>query len=291
MSHNKPLLTFDDVLAKRRDIAEREVAINSLLKQLEADKQRFAAMLYFVVDDATRENLISNDFEKLAAKEDDLFPGTKEPADTIKPIARPKLSIARPAALDANPFAPVRGFTKGMSEFIGYIGKITKPCPDGITHADLMSALLRSPHSDRVKKNSSKSYYKTTSKMLEDHILVRHGNRLYHTVVYENLRKNGALPSSESASTVRPNTSGYFILNALELHPEGLTAIQLKDELSKFPNAPESLIKHRHFIYNVLATLIGAGEVLRNDGLYSLAKKEKPRVNEASDLHASGKAR
>jgi len=268
------LLTLDDVRAKRRDIVKAESELVRISNQLEADRKEFQQMLVFVPP-AMRDRIMADEATP------DLFnePREEPPRKIVraKPVKRKRVTASdSPRSL---------GY-----QFSAFITNLVSKSRTGISHTELKAAVQNSEYAERLE-DQAKAYHRTLGKLVTRNDVVRHGSRFYAPSVYEVLKKNGDLPEIEGGTTLRENGATTLTLGVLRGHPDGLSASDLKVLVGADPAAPKSITEHSQYIYNVLATLIGSGRVVKNGTLYQIAEKATPRGNGASGTHASGSAR
>ena len=78
-----------------------------------------------------------------------------------------------------------------------------------------------------------------------------------------------------------------MILKALlDAKPEGLTGPEVKQAVANMPGAPQSLMDHGQYIYNLLASVIGAGAVERSDNLYRLTESGRSSAEALRSMDA-----
>jgi len=142
----------------------------------------------------------------------------------------------------------------------------------GISHKELLSQ-VRSKYPMMPASNGEKGFYNGISKLSEREALVKHGGLLYSSNVVNLIKARGESLPDEPDIQIRSGSSGELILSLLGKNLAGLSAKDLKNLASKNPDAPKSLTEHSQYIYNILATLIGSGLVVKQDGLYRQATK------------------
>ncbi len=299
-SQHEPLLTLDHVRAKRRDIADGERALAAVTKKLEEDRQQFQAMLVFV-SDSLREQVLTESSEP----EHDLFPAkpaASKPAvakarealaarsRTAKPIGLKLSGVLRAVRAPIPPVAKLSTRVNGSGSFVNYLTELLKHATGGLTHRAIKEEITHTKYSDRLE-NEAKAYHRTVSKLVTRGTVIRHGDRLYHRQVYDFLKKNSSLPVLDEGTILRENSAAHIAYEVLKRYPEGLSGPQLKTQVGAQPDAPKSVVEHGQYIYNVLATLIGSGRVVKDGGVYRVAQMERPRANGASVTNASALAR
>lgn len=138
----------------------------------------------------------------------------------------------------------------------------------GVAHKDVLQRareLYNLPASQ-----GEKGFYNAVAKLITAGQVVKYGNRLYSRESIDSLKSSGSLPDIPEVRR-RAGSSAEFVVKTLRDNPNGLTGPQLREALSKIPDAPKSLSLHGQYIYNILAPMIGAGEVVKSDaGVYRL---------------------
>ena len=270
------LLTIDDVRAKRRAIVDGERELVRITEKLEVDRRAFQQMMFFVPEGMRAQ--IADDVTPAP----DLFRAS-EAAPTETQRMGITLRRTRPAAANGQQSA---GF-----EFTAFILDVVGKSRDGIGHAELKAAVQNTKHAARLK-DQAKAYHRTLGKLIARNDLVRHGSKFYDPAVYEVLKKNGELPEVEEGASGREiGAAARLTLEVLQAHPVGLSGPDLKVLVGADPDAPKSVKGHGQYIYNVLATLIGTGKVIKEGPLYRIAEKTRPRGNGVSGANASEPAR
>lgn len=270
---HESLLTLEDVRAKRRDIVLAEKELVRLSAKLETDRKEFQQMLVFVPM-ALRDQILSDDADE------DLF---SRPPERSKPATKTKSAKPKKSAIADGPRSEGHKFS-------AFIVDLVSKSRAGISHSELKSAVQDSEYASRLE-DQAKAYHRAVSKLIARKEIVRHGARFYAHAVYQVLKKNGDLPPIEEGLSLRENGAAKITLEVLQGHPDGLTGRDLKVLVGADPAAPKSVSEHGQYIYNVLATLIGSGRVVKNGNLYQALEKVRPRGNGASDTHASAQAR
>lgn len=285
---HQAIVTPDTFFEARKCVVQDECLLQEIKKRLESNQKRIEAMLFLMTPEM-REQLLSI---KIDAVEPDLFDNFCE-ASKPQQAERVSQTLKRfkpPSTIVEAPIPP-RSAAKRNSGFPQTIIDILGKARNGLTHRELMEQLKQTEHAARATKNGGKSYYNIVSKLIARNAIIRHATQNFHPRIYEALKASGNLPSIEPEMAVQKNSGADIALQVLRQHPRGLTGLQLRDKAAVMPGAPKSIEHHGQYIYNVLATLIGAGLVERSNNIYRIAEKVRPRVNGASGPQASGKAR
>lgn len=147
----------------------------------------------------------------------------------------------------------------------------------GLSHKDLLGKVLAA--SPTLKRgDGDKSFYNAIAKATERGDLTKHGGLLYSTKLVRSLEARGEHLPLETEAQPRVGSSGHLILDLLKDFPEGATAPELKKMVQTMPHAPKSLRDHGQYIYNILATLMGAGAVVKKEGVYRLSDDQQAGV-------------
>lgn len=157
------------------------------------------------------------------------------------------------------------------------IQKVLDRSDGGLTHKELLFK-VREEFPAMPVSTGEKGFYNGVSKLAYRKTLLKHGVQLYSSKVVDAIHARGdTLPEAPSVQT-RSGSSGEIIMAILGTHAEGLSAQDLKLLVNNVPDAPASLKKHSQYIYNVLATLIGSGQVVKVGSMYRLPEKSKAPV-------------
>ena len=143
----------------------------------------------------------------------------------------------------------------------------------GLPHKELMEE-IKSAHPGLTPSLGDKAFYNAIGKLEKRGDLVKSGGLLYSARVAKKIQDRGEeLPDMSVDVRRRSGSAAQIVMDILEQHPKGLTGSDLKRFVSEVPEAPKSIREHGQYIYNVLATLIGAGDVAKNKrGRYHLQK-------------------
>lgn len=139
----------------------------------------------------------------------------------------------------------------------------------GMNRKELFEA-VRLNNPDLPVSAGEKGFYNAIAKVLERGNLVKHGDLLFSSQLVEDMKSRGEELPETPERRIRSGGSADFVLNALQSHPTGLTAPEIKKIVGDIPEAPKSIREHGQYIYNILATLMGSGAVVKKDGIYSV---------------------
>ena len=252
-SDDTPVLT----VAGFRQLQEEQEADKRLLKELPRRMERRQQKLDAVL--------------LLAPHLAGISPQTGAPKERQRLANRRQPSLP----LENEPQIPARSKSKfrGKTTWTSAIEKALKSTDRGLTHKELRAELSQSGMSRRLAI-SDKGFYGAIGKLADTKRLVKSGGLLYSTELAEKLEKTGSLPDMTTEARQRGGSSTSLVLEVLGQFQTGLTGAQLKQLVAAKPNAPKSIQHHGQYIYNVLATLIGAGQVVKDGALYKLASKK-----------------
>lgn len=144
----------------------------------------------------------------------------------------------------------------------------------GVPHKELL-ALIRQTYPELPVSNGEKGFYNAVFRLTERKELVKHGGLLYAASVVQAIEARGEKLPKAPEHQVRRGSSGEIVLEVLKANPKGLTGPDLRKVVSEMPNAPKSLREHGQYIYNILATLMGTGAVVKNGAIYQLAEEDQ----------------
>jgi hypothetical protein len=157
----------------------------------------------------------------------------------------------------------------------------------GMSHASVLARLQESPISKNPSKGN-KGFYNAIVRLSANGQVIKHGGLLYAASVEQKLRESGALlPDTSGGLHKQRGGTGALILKALlDAKPEGLTGPEVKQAVANMPGAPQSLMDHGQYIYNLLASVIGAGAVERSDNLYRLTESGRSSAEALRSMDA-----
>ncbi|WP_291519411.1 hypothetical protein [Acidovorax sp.] len=117
--------------------------------------------------------------------------------------------------------------------------------------------------------NGEKAFYNALAKLTQSGAVVKHGNLLYSAKAMAEAKAKGTLPPVADIGR-RAGSSADLIHGVLLQNPAGLSGPALRKLVSELPDAPKSLRDHGQYVYNILGTMMGAGDVVKEDGIYRL---------------------
>jgi hypothetical protein len=141
---------------------------------------------------------------------------------------------------------------------------------EGVAHKSLLN-MAREKYA-LPSSEGEKGFYNAVSKLINAGQAVKHGNLLFSSAVYEILKKNDELPKILETQR-RSGSSAELTHMVLSKFTDGLTGPELRKALSQIPDAPKSLREHGQYVYNILGTMMGTGEVVKENGIYRLSTR------------------
>lgn len=146
--------------------------------------------------------------------------------------------------------------------------RLLEASESGITRQE---ALAKLKASGLAGSEGDKGFYGAIAKLEFRNQLVKVGNMLYAPLVLAKLQAEGKVPRHDPETLVRPNGSAMAALAVLKDYPEGLDANALRTLVGNRPGAAASILRHHHYIYNVLGTLLDQKSIVKEGEIYKLA--------------------
>ena len=148
--------------------------------------------------------------------------------------------------------------------------RIAKENRRGMTNRELLEEAAKTSLG-KSRSKGDKGFYNALARLVKGGELVKHEGFVYADKVFQKLKANGEpLPVNPS---YRAGTTPGLVAEVLGAHPDGLAAGDLQEIVAKRPEAPDSIRKHRHYIYNILNSLIESKAVEKEDGVYRLVSQ------------------
>lgn len=192
------------------------------------------------------------------------------PAAPVGGEAAPERQAAPPEA--APKVAPKAGpKAADQTRWRSAILSILAGAGGGLAHKEIIAVARQRYDLPPARDGEEKAYYNAVTKLTQSGKVVKHGNLFYLDSTYREAEKAGALPPP-SATQRRSGSSPELVVRVLRAHPAGLTGPQLREAVRTMPDAPKSLYEHGQYIYNILAPMMGTGEISKSDtGVYRLS--------------------
>lgn len=195
------------------------------------------------------------------------LPGKNEadqsPIEEVRPDAEPEEFTLRP---------PVEKHSE-KATWIGSLRNTLTLSGRGMSHQELL-AFVRANYPALPVSNGEKGFYNAVAKLADRKELVKRGGLLYASSVIDAMKARGEALPEVPEHQHRKGGSGEIVMQVLKEHPNGLTGPELRKAVAAIPHAPKSLREHGQYIYNILATLMGTGVVVKNGTTYQLAAEE-----------------
>lgn len=140
---------------------------------------------------------------------------------------------------------------------------------------------------DRLARNPN-GLYAAIDRMIDDGQLVRHGDRLYTTALYDALSRNGDLDDDADDNALTGVNS--FIYNLINLHGP-MPPKTIMEALRGSEDFQAKIAKNPQYGYSAIARLVRQGHLAKDGGNYRLpSQKNEPRGAGASHGSDAGSA-
>ena len=258
-----PLLTVADIIRFKADYEADVRLLDELPARIKAKKRKYEASLVFAPAGFDPD-------APIAEKTTNLFSASqKVPQLIFEPILEARLMSGEEVAQEG------KDSEEGGRRITwsGELEKILEKASEGISHQDALSMLKSTSLGGRVSKGD-KGFYNAIALLEKKNRLIKNGGLLYSQKLVEEMKSRGEiLPDVSTETRRRAGGSGNAVLEILRVHSSGLDANELRNELGKLPGITKSITKHGHYIYNVLGTLMGQGEIEKDaQGIYRIRK-------------------
>jgi len=246
VEQNQTLLTMADIRKLQSELEEDERRLAELQVTIPEKKKRLEAAMFFA----------PQGFDTIGKSRKAIAPKKKK----RRANGRGK-SAARRRTASANRIT-----------WASEIRRILNASSKGLPYKEVLEQAKMTALGQRDAPGD-KGFYGAIAKLSKNEEIVKHGGLLYCRKLADKLKANGQiLPGMEADVRRRSGSGGTLVVNVLSEHLNGLTASELKKVLAGMPNAPESIRAHGQYIYNILGTLMGAGTVTRENGVYRLSQ-------------------
>lgn len=263
-SLSSTLLRVSDILRFKEDYESDMRLLEELPARIKLKKRKYEAALMFAPPG------FDPDARPEKSQTPEVTASVAEPPSIVSPTVEPEEQ-----ATDEQPSfflaEPVEG--TGRLTWSSGLMEVLDGATSGVGHQDALAKLKKTPLGERVSKGE-KGFYNAVANLEKRGKLVKSGGLLYSAKLVEKMKARGELlPNMSSEIRRRAGGAATVALEILKNHPEGLDANALRDELSKQEGMPASVSKHGHYIYNVLATLMGQGAVAKDAaGIYRFSE-------------------
>lgn len=153
--------------------------------------------------------------------------------------------------------------------WIGELSRVLDVSTRGLPHREVLETLKATELGGRPSEGD-KGFYGAVARLEKKGRLVKNGGLLYSAKLVAQMKAQGEeLPDMSLEARRRSGGSAAVVLQVLRESPDGMDAAQIRDAVGGLPGMPGSIAKHAHYIYNVLAPLIGQAEVTKDaQGIY-----------------------
>lgn len=255
------LLTVEGIIRLKADYEADVRLYEELPARIKSKKKLFEAALLFAPPGFNPDAPlpVKSVAEKIAAEEESPSVPSVEPIFEL---------ASEPMARDGVAEEEEEEEEKKVS-WIKAVFRVIETSECGLPHQEVLSKVKEI----KVGEPSSvgeKGFYNAISRLEKRGALIKSGGLLYSKNLVEKMRSQGQpLPDMTTEARRRAGGSSAVALEVLRSHPEGMEANQLRDEVARKPGMPESITKHGHYIYNILAPLVGQGIVTKDSsGIY-----------------------
>jgi hypothetical protein len=251
-----PLLTLADIVRIAADYDADAKLLSELPERVERKRQLLEAAMRFAPPG----------FDPRAR-------GVEPAPDTAPPpVSRTPEEFSLVAPQSSPSLAARRRLTRrGAPTWVTEVERILNLQTAPMSNQALLLALKEQSPLGPTSSLGDKGFYKAVSTLTKRGVLIRRNGMNMSQALAKKLEGQGALPAETSS---RPRGSGVIVLDVLRKHPGGLSGPQIKKLVAEVPDSPRSLREHGQYIYNILAPMVGSGEVVKVDGLYRLANGE-----------------
>jgi hypothetical protein len=242
--------------------------LEELPARIKAKKRKYEASLFFAPPGFDPDEVPSAPIVQSAAplKEDARTTASVEQVDA--PTTNPEMQLfpASPDEEDAGD-----GIAGGRITWFRELNRLLQDSPVGVSHQYALAELKKTSLGERVSQGE-KGFYNAVARLEKKGLLIKSGGLLYSSKLVEEMKARGELlPDVSTEIRRRAGGSGTVVLEVLRANPQGLDANGLRSEMGKLPGISESIKKHTHYIYNVLGTLMGQGEIEKDaQGIYKI---------------------
>lgn len=242
LREDEPLLTVGSIIDLKKAIEENKRIREELTKQIEEAIERLKAAMLFVP------------------------PGV----DIDSYDASPNRSEVK-KKIERRPVTGQSGKHNNLTIIPSWrvvIEDIVTKSSVGLTYKDVMDECMHT-NLAKVRSKGDKGFYAAIATLIKQGSVVKNKDYLYSSKLAMEIKERG----EELHSTRFRNNSQALILEILKEYPKGLTAPQLRDIASEYPDAPKSM-PSGNIIYNILGAAIRSGYVKKNEyGIYSRTEK------------------
>lgn len=243
-------MTADDILRLKADYEADVRLYEDLPARIKLKKRRFEAAMLFAPDG----------FDPNAPADQTQAP-VPPPVATTPPSPQPAPAVP----VEANEFELAREPAERLT-WVGELARVLNESSRGLSHKEALAMLKATPLGDSAS-TGDKGFYNAVFRLEGRGQLIKSGGLLYSKKLVDEMKARGEyLPDVTTETRRRAGGAATMILSVLKSNPEGLDGNELRKQVAAMPGVPSSMSKHSHYIYNILATLIGQGAVVKDDG-------------------------
>ncbi len=193
-------------------------------------------------------------------------------AQDAAPLEKPKdASLTEWVITDNTTLAAAVKISLGLQ----VVGRTTMELSSHLKQTAIRAKIVRSPG----------AIYTVIKRLVDLEEIVKHGTLLYAPSVYQRV-KSGELidPRFAAARDTKPDFR-TVVLEALSGAPRGLTAGELRDQLSTHPDYGARVSARPNYVYNSLSRMVESTQIKRVGTRYYLSDAEvAPSQNEEATL-------
>lgn len=266
---SSPLLTLEGIVRLKADYEADVRLLEELPARIKLKKRKYEAALLFAPP--------GFDPDAVALRPAETSAHAVAPTAVNAEFDPPMVLVPHKAEPEFDLVAPIHGDqeAEGRLTWIGELARVLDAADRGLSHQEVLTILKQTELGQRVS-TGEKGFYNAVLRLEKRGGLVKNGGLLYSPKLVEAMKARGeTLPDVSIETRRRQGGSASVVMEVLrDAYPDGLDASQLRDEVAKKPGVPSSIGKHTHYIYNVLSTLMGQGEVVKDAlGLYRAREK------------------
>lgn len=267
---SSPLLTVADILRLKADYEADARLLEELPARIKAKRRKYEASLFFAPPGFDADALVVVEPVTVESGVFALFPSTNS-SDTIAT----NVEFPEPPA-EVQEDTPPDESADGRITWAGELRRLLENESSGVSHQDVLERLKQTCLGQRVSKGE-KGFYNAVAFLEKKGALIKNGGLLYSPILVERMKQRGELlPEMSIETRRRAGGSAALAIEVFRMFPSGLDANAVRTEMAKLPGVSASVVKHGHYIYNVLGTLMGQGLIEKDaQGIYKLREGVK----------------
>lgn len=151
----------------------------------------------------------------------------------------------------------------GKLTWIGQTRRIINAADHGLSYAEILAELKALPLAPSV---GDKGFYNAVIRLEAKSEIVKASGLVYSARLAQ---QKGLTPRAHSKADGNLGGTSGITLAVIQAHPAGIKAADIKGELQRRADCPESMKKHGHYIYSVLSKLMDSGAITKDsNGVY-----------------------